>query len=122
MSPLRERFAYYHPDNVWYKRLSFAFFRLPEAGNATRMARRDDAVACRFYLTGLLRFIMQTCFLLRRRYAPYHKWLFKAFRKLPEIPSDLVGRIPVTLTPQNVFGWGIDALFSATRDAEYETA
>jgi hypothetical protein len=92
VSPLRARFAYY-PDNVWYKRLSFAFFELHAAGNAVRMARRDDAVACRFYVTCLLRNVMRVCFLLRRRYAPYHKWLFRALQRLPDIPGDLIQRI-----------------------------
>jgi hypothetical protein len=92
ISPLRERFAYY-PDNVWYKRLSFAFFELHAAGNAVRMARRGDAVACRFYVTGLLRNVMRVCFLLHRRYAPYHKWLFQALQQLPAIPRELPQRI-----------------------------
>ena len=92
ISPLRGRFAYY-PDDVWYKRLSFAFFELHAAGNAVRMARRGDAVACRFYVTGLLRNVMRLCFLLRRRYAPYHKWLFRALQRLPDIPGDLIQRI-----------------------------
>jgi len=92
VSPLRGRFAYY-PDNVWYKRLSFAFFQLHAAGNAARMARRSDAVACRFYITCLLRNVMRACFLLSRRYAPYHKWLFQAFRRLPGMRPDLVHHI-----------------------------
>jgi hypothetical protein len=92
ISPLRERFAYY-PNDVWYKRLSFAFFELHAAGNALRMARRGDAVACRFYVTSLLRNVMRVCFLLRRRYAPYHKWLFRALQRLPDIPGDLIRRI-----------------------------
>jgi hypothetical protein len=57
------------------------------------MARRGDAVACRFYVTGLLRNVMRVCFLLRRRYAPYHKWLFRALQRLPDIPRDLLQRI-----------------------------
>ena len=92
ISPLRERFAYY-PDNVWYKRLSFAFFQLHAAGNAARMARRGDAVACRFYVTCLLRSVMRVCFLLCRRYAPYHKWLFRAFQGLPGVPTDLAQQV-----------------------------
>ena len=92
VAPLRGRFAYY-PENVWYKRLSFAFFQLQAAGNAARMARRGDAVACRFYVTCLLRNVMRVCFLLRRRYAPYHKWLFQAFQRLPGMPADLIRQI-----------------------------
>jgi hypothetical protein len=92
ISPLRARFAYY-PDNVWLKRLSYAFFHLHAAGNVARMARRGDAVAARFYLTALLKAAMRICFLLRRRYAPYHKWLFRALQALPDLPPELPERI-----------------------------
>ncbi|MBV8883987.1 MAG: DUF4037 domain-containing protein [Chroococcidiopsidaceae cyanobacterium CP_BM_RX_35] len=88
----REKFVYY-PDEVWYKRLSFAFFTLHAAGNANRMAKRGDLVATQLYVIWLVECVMRTCFLLRRRYAPYRKWLFQAFKKLPDIPLELIEKI-----------------------------
>jgi uncharacterized protein DUF4037 len=88
VSPLREQLVYY-PEEVWHKRLSFAFFCLHAVGNAHRMALRGDLVATRFYIDWLLEGVMRACFLLRRRYAPYRKWLFRAFQELPDLPEGL---------------------------------
>ncbi len=88
VSPLRDQFAYY-PDNVWFKRLSYAFFMLHLAGNVRRSAERGDIVATQTYTNWFLQAAMRTCFLLRRRYAPYCKWLFQAFKRLPDLPVGL---------------------------------
>ena len=53
------------------------------------MALRGDLVGTRFYIDWLLEGVMRACFLLRRRYAPYRKWLFRAFRELPNLPGGL---------------------------------
>jgi len=88
VAPLRNELAYY-PDDVWFKRLSYAFFMLHLAGNVNRSVQRKDLVATQMYVNWLLQIAMRTCFLLRRRYAPYCKWLFKAFRQLPDLPDEL---------------------------------
>lgn len=92
ISPLRYEFTYF-PDEVWYKRLSHAFFMMHLAGNAKRMAMRGDPVATRIYLDWFLQIVMRAAFLVRRRYAPYCKWLFQAFTQLPDIPAELVESI-----------------------------
>jgi len=88
VSPVREPFRYY-PDEVWYKRLSYAFFMLHLIGNVNRAAQRGDPVTTQTYVNWFLQMAMRTCFLLRRRYAPYCKWLFRAFQNLPDIPDSL---------------------------------
>ena len=92
VSPVRDKFAYY-PDDVWLKRLSYAFFMLHLSGNVNRAVRRKDAFAIQTYVNWLLQIVMRTCFLLNRRYAPYCKWLFKAFCGLPDLPVELRGKI-----------------------------
>jgi hypothetical protein len=81
VSPLRQAMAYY-PDD----------FLLHAAGNARRMALRGDVLATRSYVTWFLTCVMRTCSLLRRRYAPYGKWLPAAFRRLPDLPPGLIAK------------------------------
>jgi len=57
---------------------------------------RDHNWGARFFLflsaadvNWFLQTAMRACFLLKRRYAPYCKWSFKAFQQLDGIPSDL---------------------------------
>lgn len=97
VSPLRSQFKYY-PDNVWFKRLSYAFFMIHLVGNVRRSARRQDVMATQTYTNWFLQIAMRTCFLLRRRYAPYCKWLFKAFRQLPDLPEGLPEQIEKAAT------------------------
>lgn len=92
VSPLRLQFEYY-PDNVWLKRPSYAFFMLHLVGNVRRSAQRRDIVATQTYTNWFLQIAMRTCFLLRRKYAPYCKWLFKAFKQLPNLPAGLSDQI-----------------------------
>ncbi len=92
ISPLRSQLEYY-PNNVWFKRLSYAFFMLHLVGNVRRSAERRDIVATQTYTNWFLQIAMRTFFLLRRQYAPYCKWLFKAFRRLPDLPAELPRQI-----------------------------
>jgi len=101
ISPVREQFSYY-PDEVWFKRISFGFFNLHAAGNAARMVKRDDAVATHFYLSFLIETVMRLCFLLCRKYAPYRKWLFRAFTTLPNLPKGLAAKVEALATHINL--------------------
>jgi len=87
VASIRDQFLYY-PDNVWYKRLSFSFFMLHLAGNIHRSAMRKDIIATQTYVNWFLQIAIRTCFLLKRTYAPYCKWLFKAFKRLPGISDE----------------------------------
>ncbi len=88
VAPVRDPFEYY-PDNVWYKRLSYAFFMMHLVGNVRRSAQRRDIVATQTYVNWFVQVAMRTCFLLKRQYAPYCKWLYQAFRRLPDLPAGL---------------------------------
>ena len=114
VSPVRNQFAYY-PDDVWFKRLSYAFFMLHLAGNVNRSLRRKDPVAIQTYVNWSLQIAMRACFLLRRRYAPYCKWLFKAFKTLPDIPARLpaaIQAVATQITPETV----VDHLYEILDD------
>ena len=108
VSPLKEQFSYF-PDDIWYKRLAFAFFTLHAAGNANRMVMRGDVVATNAYVSWLLQCVMRTCFLFRRRFAPYIKWRFQAFKQLQNLPDGIISqieklaeRIDLTLVEQQI--------------------
>ncbi len=62
------------------------------------MALRGDAVTANLYVYQLLESVMKICFLLRQRYAPYRKWLFTAFQRLPDLPVGLIESIECVTT------------------------
>jgi hypothetical protein len=63
------------------------------AGNVNRAVQRHDPVATQTYVSWFLQVAMRTGFLLRRRYAPYCKWLYKAFQGLPGVSPPLIASI-----------------------------
>lgn len=82
----RQHLAYY-PDNVWKKRVAdwcaYAAHR-EGAYNVQRSSRRGDEITSTIYLGQAFKRIMELCFLLNRRYAPYTKWLNLTCRRLPK--------------------------------------
>ncbi len=85
---LRERTAYF-PEMVWRKRMAFVWEALFFAGNFLRSAARGERCAEQMYLGWALYCIMRLAFMLNRRYAPYRKWLHRAFRELPRLVSEI---------------------------------
>ncbi len=85
---LRERTAYF-PEMVWRKRMAFFWEGLFFADNFVRSAVRGERVAEQMYLGWALYCIMRLTFMLNRRYAPYRKWLHRAFRELPRLADQL---------------------------------
>jgi hypothetical protein len=79
---LREQTAYF-PEMVWRKRMAFFWEGLFFADNFIRSAFRGERVAEQMYLAWALHCMMRMAFLLNHRYAPYRKWLHRAFRELP---------------------------------------
>jgi len=85
---LRERTSYF-PEMVWRKRMAFFWEGVFFADNFVRCAVRGERVAEQMYLGWALHCIMRLAFMLNRRYAPYRKWLHRAFRELPRLASEI---------------------------------
>ena len=85
---LRKRTTYF-PEMVWRKRMAFFWEALFFADNFVRSAFRQELLAEQMYLAWALYCIMRMAFLLNRRYAPYRKWLHRAFRGLPSLADGL---------------------------------
>jgi hypothetical protein len=85
---LREQVAYF-PEMVWRKRMAFFWEALFFADNFVRSAARGERFAEQMYLGWTLYCIMRLAFMLNRRYAPYRKWLHRAFRGLPLLADEL---------------------------------
>ena len=82
------RFASFqaYPEDVWRQRLSACLSWLWEWGikHHRRTVRRGDFITAAMYWCRFATYAMKVGFLLSRQYAPYHKWLYREFLKLPE--------------------------------------
>jgi len=88
ISPLREAFAYF-PDMVWRKRLSFLWLQMSHCANISRTLARGNRVTSHSFLCWALECCMRLGFMLNRRYAPFRKWLYHAFKELPQLPAGI---------------------------------
>jgi hypothetical protein len=82
----------YYPDNVWKKRI--ADWCMYVSGrdapyNIHRVSKRGDDLTCTIYFGMCVKRLMELCFALNRRYAPYTKWLNRTFRTLPRFADEL---------------------------------
>ena len=78
----RERLRFYPPD-VWLYLLACGWSRLGQDEHlAPRAGAVGDDLGSALIGGRLVRSIMQLCFLLERRYAPYPKWFGSAFAEL----------------------------------------
>lgn len=72
----REQYAYF-PENVWLKRVSFAWYALSASGQIPRLVARQDPVAVHIFCGWFLEASMRLALLLERKYSPWRKWLFR---------------------------------------------
>ena len=86
--PLRDAFAYF-PEMVWRKRLSFVWLQMSHSANISRTIARGNRVTSHAFLCWALECCMRLAFLLNRKYAPFRKWLYHAFKGLPELPDGI---------------------------------
>ena len=83
-------FLSYYPDSVWYKRIAAKCAQIGQStGNVHRGSQREDVVAASLALHRSATDAMQIWFLLNRRYAPFYKWLYRAFRELDDLPDGI---------------------------------
>jgi Domain of unknown function (DUF4037) len=91
MTRRRELLAYY-PENLWKKRLAdwcmYACGR-DAPYNVHRVSKRGDLISSTIYFGLCAKRLMELCFMLNRRYAPYTKWLNRAFRQLPNYANEM---------------------------------
>ena len=80
-----------YPDDAWKKRLSTCLMWMNEWGRKHfhRAERRGETMTASMYWSRFATYTMQTAFLLNHRYAPYHKWLHREFRKLPILAPEV---------------------------------
>ena len=79
LEPLRARLCWY-PHDVWLYLLAAQWRRIgQEEAFVGRTAEAGDELGSRVVAARLVRDAMRLGFLLERRYAPYSKWLGKAF-------------------------------------------
>jgi hypothetical protein len=82
LQEVRDRLAYY-PDDVWRYLMIAAWWRVhPEMNLVGRSGYVGDELGSAVMGARLVQDLMQLCFLIERRYAPYRKWLGSAFARL----------------------------------------
>ncbi|GIK67637.1 MAG: hypothetical protein BroJett018_54310 [Chloroflexota bacterium] len=87
LNDLRRQLAYY-PNDVWRYLLIGSWNRIGQDEHlAPRAGYAGDELGSAVIAGRLVRSIMQWCFLMERRYAPYPKWLGTAFMRLTCGPS-----------------------------------
>lgn len=99
----RQALAYY-PDNVWKKRIADWCMYITGRDapyNLHRVSRRGDELTCMMYFSLCVKRMMELCFALNRRYAPYTKWLNRTFRTLPQFGDELATLIDEALAAPN---------------------
>ncbi|MDQ3146715.1 MAG: DUF4037 domain-containing protein [Actinomycetota bacterium] len=73
----------WYPDQVWLWLLACQWRRLEqEEAFVGRAAEVGDELGARVTAARLVRDLVRLCFLIERRYAPYGKWLGRAFAEL----------------------------------------
>ncbi len=78
-----------YPDDVWRHRMAACLSWCWEwvRKHLFRAEARGDAVSAFNYWTRFAEYAMKVGFLINRRYAPYHKWLWAEFNRLGGTPD-----------------------------------
>jgi hypothetical protein len=86
LEPIRARLAYY-PHDVWLYLLAAQWGRISEReAFVGRAGEAGDELGSALVAAALVRDLMELCFLIERRYAPYSKWFGSAFATLACAP------------------------------------
>jgi uncharacterized protein DUF4037 len=87
----RKAFSYY-PEPIWRKKLADWLIFLVGHGvyNINRARQRQDWPTATIYLGVTVKRVLETGHLLNRTYAPYNKWLYRSFQRLPRFCGDVV--------------------------------
>lgn len=92
----------YFPEDVRRKRLAGHLLLMAQAGqyNYPRCLAHGESGAAQLALVDFVQSAMSAAFLLNRRYQPYYKWRFRAFRSLERL-SDWSEALEALLTTGN---------------------
>ncbi|MDQ0878905.1 hypothetical protein QFZ77_007564 [Paenibacillus sp. V4I3] len=84
-------FKQYYSEDVWKKRLSHHIYELWRWNiqYVKRSATRGDFVTAGLLWGRFAEHVMKVGFLLNREYAPYEKWLYVQFLKLPRLGQEI---------------------------------
>ena len=87
LTRVRSLLAWY-PDDLWRYLLACQWKRLSqEEAFVGRAGEVGDELGSAVIAARQVRDVMRLCFLMSRRYAPYSKWLGRAFSQLPCAPA-----------------------------------
>src|SRR5829696_3968716 len=87
LEPIRAKLTYFPPD-VWRYLLAAKWTRISQQeAFVGRAGEVGDDVGSALVAADLVRDLMDLCFLLERRYAPYSKWFGTAFAELACAPQ-----------------------------------
>lgn len=101
LEKLREKFSYY-PRDIWLCLLSAQWMKISqEEAFVGRCGDMGDETGSRIIANRIIRFLMELCFLMERKYAPYNKWFGTAFSKL-ELARELT---PIIKQIQSAVIW-----------------
>ncbi len=82
LEKIRQRFSYY-PHDVWLYLLAAGWTRIEQEEHLMgRTGFVGDEIGSAIIASRLVRDLMQLCFLMEKKYAPYSKWFGTAFSKL----------------------------------------
>ena len=84
VTEIRNRLACY-PEEIRLKKLAGQLLLMAQSGqyNYSRCLDHGDPAAAQLAANAYVESIMSAVFLLNRRYRPFYKWRFRAFRELP---------------------------------------
>lgn len=105
----RRGFAAYYPHDAWRKRLAAALIDCGNLGPKllSRSMLRGDYYTAQVAWWSFVEATMRLGFLLSRQYAPWRKWLYREFCKLPEFSVEVTellwnGQCDITCRPELV--------------------
>lgn len=101
-SRIREKLWYY-PEDIRLKKLSGHLLLMGQAGqyNYGRCVKRGETGAAQIAVFEFAKSAMQAIFLLKKEYAPYYKWSFRALGKLGEDAFVLSKQLEFLITSAN---------------------
>lgn len=81
---VREALLAYYPEEVWRKKLAESLAKAAQAGqyNYARAMKRGERIAAEIALTEFVKEVMQTVYLLNKKYAPFYKWMHRGLKGL----------------------------------------
>lgn len=90
------------PEAVRLKKLAGSLLLMGQAGqyNYNRCIKRGETAAAQLAVTEFVKNALHAIFLINKKYMPYYKWCFRAFKDLHQL-SDLYGDLEYLLSSGN---------------------